>query len=97
MAQANTQRAQTSQVETALGPRPVATFKQGTVEVAVWPNQTEKGTMYNTTISNSYLDDKSGEWKETTSFSPADLAVLGMLSAQAFQAIVGFKAQSRSR
>ena len=25
--------------------------------------------MYNTTIRNSYKDDKSGEWKETASFS----------------------------
>ncbi len=30
--------------------------------------------MYNTTIRNSYKDDKSGEWKETASFSPTDLA-----------------------
>jgi hypothetical protein len=33
--------------------------------------------MYNTTISNSYKDDKSGEWKTTTSFGSADLLVVG--------------------
>jgi|SRR5580704_14355207 hypothetical protein len=97
MAQANVQRAETSEGETTRGARPVATFKQGGVEVSVWRNPTDKGDMYNTTIRNSYKDDKSGEWKETTSFSPADLAVLAQLSGQAFQEIVQMKAQSRSR
>jgi hypothetical protein len=42
----------------------VAKFKHGGIELSVWPNQTESGTMYNTTISNSYNDDQSGEWKQ---------------------------------
>ena len=36
----------------------------------------------NTTIRNSYKDEASGEWKETSSFSPTDLALLAQLSAQ---------------
>jgi hypothetical protein len=78
-------------------PRPVKTFKQGGVEVSVWRNAGEKGDMYNTTIRNSYKDEKSGEWKETSSFSPTDLAVLSQLSSQAFQAITELKAQGRGR
>jgi hypothetical protein len=77
--------------------RPVKTFKQGGVEVSVWRNHGEKGDMYNTTIRNSYKDNDSGEWKETSSFSPTDLAVLSQLSGQAFQAIGDLKAQSRGR
>ena len=77
--------------------RPVKTFKQGGVEVSVWRNPGEKGDMYNTTIRNAYKDDASGEWKETKSFSPADLAVLAQLSGQAFQAIGELKSQSRGR
>ena len=77
--------------------RPVATFKQGGVEVSVWKNHTDKGDMFNTTIRNSYREEPSGEWKETSSFSPADLAVLAQLSGQAFQEIVALKAQGRAR
>src|ERR1035438_10190973 len=97
MAQANAQRAETSEGETTRAARPVATFKQGGVEVSVWRNPTEKGDMFNTTIRNSYKDDKSGEWKETTSFSPTDLAVVSQLTSQAFQEIVQLKTQSRAR
>jgi len=52
--------------------------------------------MYNTTIRNAYKDD-AGDWKETKSFSPTDLAVVSQLSGQAFQAITELKSQSRGR
>jgi hypothetical protein len=52
--------------------------------------------MFNTIIKNSYKDDK-GDWKETASFSPTDLAVLSELSSQAFQEITLLKSQSRGR
>jgi hypothetical protein len=51
MQQSNAQRADTSD-ESQAGNRPVAKFKHGGIELAVWPNQTESGSMYNTTISN---------------------------------------------
>jgi hypothetical protein len=96
MAQA--QRAESANDEQTSGSaRPIKTFKQGGVEVSVWRNSGEKGDMYNTTFRNSYKDDKSGEWKETSSFSPTDLAVVAQLSSQAFQAIIELKAQSRAR
>ena len=40
---------------------PVATFKQGELEVSVLKNQTKSSDLFNTTIRNSYKDDKSGE------------------------------------
>src|SRR5271170_5052759 len=84
--------------QTTTSARPVKTFKQGGVEVSVWRNTTDAGAeLYNTTIRNSYKDDKSGEWKETKSFSPTDLAVVSQLAGQAFQEIVQLKQQSRGR
>jgi hypothetical protein len=96
MAQAQAAGAANDEQATGAG-RPVKTFKQGGVEVSVWRNSSEKGDMYNTTIRNSYKDDAAGDWKETKSFGPTDLAVLSQLSAQAFQAITEMKSQSRSR
>jgi hypothetical protein len=97
MAQAQRAEAANDEQVTGRSARPVATFKQGGIEVSVWKNPGERGDLYNTTIRNSYKDDKSGEWKETSSFSPTDLAVLAQLSGQAFQAIGELKSQSRSR
>jgi len=97
MAQSNAQRTEHDDAAQP-GNRPVAKFKHGGVELSVWPNQTaEGGTMYNTTISNSYKDDKSGEWKTTSSFSPTDLLVVGELGRQAFAKITELKQQGRAR
>ena len=52
--------------------------------------------MFNTTISNSYKDDKSGEWKTTSSFSPTDLMVVAELARQAFAEISKLKQQGRT-
>ncbi|MGB6688003.1 MAG: hypothetical protein WBE76_09190 [Terracidiphilus sp.] len=57
MAQA--QRASSAPEEQPLARRPERTFRQGGVEVSVWRNHTESGDLYNTTIRNSYKDDKS--------------------------------------
>jgi hypothetical protein len=77
--------------------RPVATFKQSGVEVTIWKNPAPIGDVYNTTIRNTYKDEKSDEWRETSNFSPTDLAVLAQLSGQAFQEIVRLKQQNRSK
>jgi hypothetical protein len=94
---ANAQRAEAANDEQSGSARPVKSFRQGGVKVDVWRNPGQNGDMFNTTISNSYKDDASGEWKDTKSFSPTDLAVLCQLSGQAFQAIGELKAQGRGR
>src|SRR5438105_4306596 len=93
MPQDNTARADDGEGAQRSANRPVATFKQGGVEVSVWKNN----DMYNATIRNSYKDEASGQWKDTTSFSPADLAVASQLTGQAFQEIVRLKQQGRAR
>jgi hypothetical protein len=96
MAQAQRSEAANDEQSGGAG-RPVKSFRQGGVKVDVWRNPGQNGDMYNTTISNSYKDDATGEWKESKSFSPTDLAVLSQLSSQAFQAIGELKAQGRGR
>ena len=95
MPQSNAARADNDEAQP--GNRPVAKFKHGGIELSVWSNQTENGTMYNTTIKNSYKDEKTGEWPETKSFSPTDLLVVGELGRQAFAKITELKQQGRAR
>jgi len=95
MAQSNAQRAENDDAAQP-GSRPVAKRKHGGIELTVWRNQTaEGGTKFNTTITNSYKDDKTGEWKQTSSFSPTDLLVVGELGRQLFAEIMELKQQGR--
>jgi hypothetical protein len=99
MSQATAQRAANANEEEAQQPgnRPVLKYRHGGIELAVWPNQTENGVMYNTTIGNSYKDEKTGEWKPTNSYSPTDLLVLAELASQAFVDANKLKQQGRAR
>jgi len=96
MAQSNAQRADNDEAPQSVN-RPVLKYKHGGIDVAVFPNQTENGIMYNTTIRNSYKDDKTGEWRETTSFSQTDLLVVAELAREAFADIAKLKQQGRAR
>ena len=50
MSQATAQRAANANEEEAQQPgnRPALKYRHGGIELAVWPNQTENGLMYNT-------------------------------------------------
>jgi hypothetical protein len=86
MAQSNAQRAGNDDAAQP-GNHPVAKFRHGGIELTVWRNQTQKGTAYNTITPNSYRDERSGEGKNTDSFSATDLLVVGELARQAFAEI----------
>ena len=99
MSQATAQRAANANEEEAPQPgnRPVLKYRHGGLELTVWPNQTENGIMYNTTISNSYKDEKTGEWKAASSYSPTDLLALAAYASKAFLDIANLKQQGRAR
>lgn len=50
---------------------PEKTIRVGGIQIAVWSNETSKGTFQSITIDKSYKDGKN--WKETKSFKPVDL------------------------
>jgi len=69
--------------------KPVHEFRQGTVKIALWENQSSKGPFLNATISNSYQDDRG--WHDTNSFSEHDLEALSLASLEARKKIREFR------
>lgn len=64
--------------------KPLKTWKTGLstgLQVAAWENQS--GVSF--TISKRYKDKDTGEWKESKSFYPSDLAALAHLAPAAIQ------------
>jgi hypothetical protein len=98
MSQATAQRAENANEEPSQQPgnRPRSKHRHGGVELTVWENPSANGTMYNTTVSNSYKDEK-GEWKTTSNYSPTDLLVPAQLAHEAFADITKIKQQGRGR
>lgn len=54
--------------------KPEKTIRVGGIQIAVWSNETTKGTFQSITIDKSYKDGDT--WKRTKSFKPADLVKL---------------------
>ncbi len=51
--------------------KPEKTVKCGGIQLAIWSNETTKGTFHSITIDKSYKD--GADWKSTKSLKPADL------------------------
>jgi len=54
--------------------KPEKTIKVGGIQLAIWNNETSKGTFQSITIDKSYKD--GDNWKRTKSFKPNDLVKL---------------------
>lgn len=65
---------------------PFKTLRDGTIKATIWQNQTEKGAFYSVDIVRGYKD-QNDEWKDTHSFSGAELLRVANLSTQAYNAI----------
>ena len=60
--------------------KPVATFKLGRIQAAVWANDGNKGRFYSVTIERRYND---GGWKSSKTFSRNDLPLVAKVADQA--------------
>ena len=54
--------------------KPEHTVRCGGIQLAIWSNETIKGTFQSITIDKSYKDGET--WKRTKSFKPTDLVKL---------------------
>lgn len=84
MTQSNAQRAESGGPQEAAAKRPVDTAKVGNVEIAIWKNHGTSGEFY--TASSPvlrYKDDKSGEWKDGSSYGALDLLSLAEAAREA--------------
>jgi len=75
--------------------KPVEKFRDGGVEVAVWRNESEKGTMYTVTHRRSYK--QGDEWHESDSYGKDDILVLRKQLDLAHSWILNELQQQRAR
>lgn len=67
---------------------PVHREAMGSISAAVWLNQSESGDIfYVTTLSRTYRDPESGEWKDSNSFGQRDLLAVAHVAQRAAQKV----------
>ena len=73
--------------------KPVHRLRSGNITVAVWENAPGKGPRHTVTTSRSYK--KDDEWKDSNSYTAADLPTLCKLLDMAFIWIVNAEQTAR--
>lgn len=72
--------------------KPVQQYRDGAIRAAIWENSSEKGTFYSVTITRTF---KEGEkYKDSTSFSGAELLRVSRIAALAYDYILAKRAEA---
>jgi hypothetical protein len=71
----------------AKGNKPWNEVRDGTLKIAMWKNESEKGPWYQSSIRNAYKDKATGEWKDTDNLDEDDLLKLIQLAQEAYASI----------
>lgn len=72
--------------------RPVETLRDGLIRASIWERSSDKGSMFNTTLSRSYQDNE-GNWKDTNSLRSRDNLPASELLRQSHSRINELKAE----
>jgi hypothetical protein len=75
---------------------PVHKIRCGSTVATIWENEGEKGPWHNTTILHSYRDEQSGDFVESSAYSPSQLLELAACAQLSHAWIVGRKAELRA-
>ena len=76
--------------------RPVEVLEDFDLQVAIWANQTEKGTLYSTDGVVRRYEDNTGDWKNTRSLSNSEVIRGGNLLTQAHNRILKLKSEAKA-
>ncbi|QDU98595.1 hypothetical protein [Lignipirellula cremea] len=75
--------------------KPADTLYDRTMKAVIWTNQSSEGPVrYNVEFVRSYKTD-NGEWKESRSFSGAELLRVGRLASLAYDRIAELRRQEK--
>ncbi|MDF1871988.1 hypothetical protein [Vannielia sp.] len=74
--------------------RPIDKHRDGAIEVAIWRRETEKGFVFNTERTRSYLD-QDGNWQKTNVIPERDLLKAARLDEKAYETIQNLRERER--
>lgn len=75
--------------------RPIEKHHDGAIEVAIWRRDTEKGFVFNTERTRSYLD-QDGNWQKTSVIPERDLLKAARLDEKAYETIQRLREKERN-
>ncbi len=78
---------------TSTNQKPAAKLRDGAIVATLWKKEGENGVFFNTTISRTYKDGET--FKDTNSFSGAELLKVSRIAAKAYDLGLQLRAEAR--
>ena len=72
---------------------PEATLRDGALKAAIWRNPGDNGDLYSVSITRTWQD-KSGQYHETSRFSPTECLKVSQLAQRACDKVAGLRQDS---
>jgi hypothetical protein len=76
--------------------RPVQTLRHRSIKATIWRNEGSKGPIFNVTLTRSYKDKETGEWRDAHSLGYDDLMNVAALMYEAHGFISSLLAENAS-
>ena len=67
--------------------KPVLTLRDGKLSASIWENTGESGKFYSVTFQRVYTDKDSGEVKNSSAFSGAEILQIAQLATKAYNEV----------
>lgn len=64
--------------------RPADVLRDGNVKASIWENERENGPAYSTTFARTWQDERTGNYRDSNSFSGTELLRLSELARSAY-------------
>ena len=71
-------------------------FRDGAIKATIWRNEGDKGPFYSVEFGRTYTDAEDN-YKDTSSFSGADLLKVSRLAVKAYDKIGELRAEDKKR
>ena len=76
--------------------RPTDTLRDGALKATIWRRETEDGAFYSVNLTRTYTD-SGGAFKDSASFSGADVLRIARLATKAYDRISALRQEERTR
>ena len=74
--------------------KPVETLRDGALKATIWRNQGKDGDFYTTTLSRTYQDKETGQYRDSHSFASNEMLRVAELSRRSHNRVIAIKREA---
>lgn len=74
---------------------PIETLRDGALRLSIFRNSSERGPYYTMAVGRSFKDEKTGQFRETSTFQGSEALRMGQLLVKGYERVLALRGQDR--